>query len=279
VLAVWEVGARSLYLCIAAVVVALAYYFVLVAPASLAAALSLGHGNVLLSSLLTAFALLLLSRSSTANGRWLFATLAVFVYVHLLMMQLEAVFFGLMTPSIQAIVGLLVIVVLLVGPFCIAVALSPRPDERTTAAISDLAYIRGLASRVALCSIVYAALYFLAGVTILPFVREFYGALVPPILEIVAWQLLRGAIYASASLLLIRHMKGTSVEIATTLAVAFPILGGVAPLLLPNAAMPEHIRLVHAFEIGISYCLFGYFLGYVFATYERHPQRSADVVT
>ena len=48
-----------------------------------------------------------------------------------------------------------------------------------------------------------------------------------------------------------------------TLALSFPILAGVAPLLLPNPYLPGHVRLAHGFEIGISNFVYGLLLGYV----------------
>ncbi len=48
-----------------------------------------------------------------------------------------------------------------------------------------------------------------------------------------------------------------------------PVLGGIAPLLLPNPFMPSGIRLAHGFEVGISNFLFGMIVGAALASKPR----------
>ncbi|HEX5426443.1 MAG TPA: hypothetical protein VFW94_23035, partial [Candidatus Acidoferrales bacterium] len=64
---------------------------------------------------------------------------------------------------------------------------------------------------------------------------------------------------------------------ALFLGAAYSILGGIAPLLLPNPFMPPNIRLAHGFEVGISNFVFGMIVGWALTA--KRSIRVADSVS
>lgn len=73
---------------------------------------------------------------------------------------------------------------------------------------------------------------------------------------LIAFQLLRGALWALLALLIVRNLKGTLATRATMIALAFSMF--TAPqLLFPNPYMPWAVRLPHLLEVGISNAIFG----------------------
>jgi hypothetical protein len=57
---------------------------------------------------------------------------------------------------------------------------------------------------------------------------------------------------------LVQQMSGHRWRAVWVLGLALSVLGGIAPLLLPNNEyLPVNIRVAHAVEISISNCLFG----------------------
>jgi hypothetical protein len=119
--------------------------------------------------------------------------------------------------------------------------------------------------RVALSAVVYVALYFTAGILILPQVEEFYAT---QNMTVGAWflplQIGRGALYVLAAIYLLRSLRGSRLQVALAMAFMFPMLAGVAGLLAPNPLMPESIRYWHILEIGWSNVVYGGLVGYLF---------------
>ena len=76
--------------------------------------------------------------------------------------------------------------------------------------------------------------------------------------------LLRGALYVAFTLWLLRSMRVTRVHSALAVAVMFPLLAGVAALIIPSTLMPADVRFWHALEIGVSNFIYGCFVGWVF---------------
>lgn len=110
----------------------------------------------------------------------------------------------------------------------------------------------------------YVFLYFAAGMTVFPFVKEFYASQpLPKPSSVIAMQLVRALIYIAAALPAIRWIRNWR-HAALALGLAFAILGGVAPLLPDNPTMPPHIRFAHAIEVGVSNFLYGVVLAYLF---------------
>ncbi len=44
----------------------------------------------------------------------------------------------------------------------------------------------------------------------------------------------------------------------------FPLLAGVAALVIPNGVMPPDVRFWHGLEVGWSNAVFGFLTGWVF---------------
>src|SRR5579864_3512340 len=117
----------------------------------------------------------------------------------------------------------------------------------------------GLAWRFAVSDVLYLFLYYTAGTIIFPYVRDFYATqTVPPPGTIVAMQLLlRGPVFVLLCLLLVRMIGVRSWAGALTVGLAFTILSGVAPLLIPNPYFPDYVRWIHFGEVVSSNFLFG----------------------
>jgi hypothetical protein len=58
-------------------------------------------------------------------------------------------------------------------------------------------------------------------------------------------------------------VKLSKLKKAVLIGLIFSILGGIAPLILPNEVMPLNLRMGHLFEVGISNFLYGFLLGYI----------------
>jgi len=215
------------------------------------------------AALLTASCGFLLTVHSKLSRLWLLVALTVFLFAHFVMMQLEASIFSLGEIAYENTVGLLIICIAIAAPFALAVpAKESSAHAANIPASSSVASVPSLA-RICLSGALFPVLYFLAGITILPFVTQFYAELIPPFHELMLWQLFRGFVFALSALPLIAWFKGTRRRACLVFAVVMPVIGGIAPLLLPNAAMPADVRLVHAFEITVSYVIYGAALGYL----------------
>ena len=112
--------------------------------------------------------------------------------------------------------------------------------------------------------VLYVICYFVAGIIAFPFVKDFYaGIKLPGPVSILELEVFRGFVYVAAGLAVVHGMQGHRRRAAASLGLSFPILAGVAPLLLPNAYLPGYVRLAHGFEIGISNTAYGMLLGYL----------------
>lgn len=110
----------------------------------------------------------------------------------------------------------------------------------------------------------YFFLYCVAGAAIHPFIEAFYGSRkLPSLGELFVIQFLRGLLYVAVALPWIRSIAISRFRAAITLGACFSVLGGIAPLLLPNQYMPLSIRVPHLFEVGISNFVYGVLLGYI----------------
>jgi len=102
--------------------------------------------------------------------------------------------------------------------------------------------------RFAACSAIYVFLYFLAGSIIFPYVRDFYATQhIPSFGQIVALQFfLRGPVFILVCLTLLRMFRLPHLTGAVATGLAFTLLSGVAPLVIPNPFFPDYVRWVHA---------------------------------
>ena len=117
----------------------------------------------------------------------------------------------------------------------------------------------------AISDISYLVLYFTAGTIIFPFVKNFYATqALPSYGTIVALQLfLRGPVFILVCLLLVRMIGLSRWHGALAVGLAFTILSGVAPLLMPNPYFPDYVRWTHFAEVTSSNFLFGCLIGLI----------------
>lgn len=252
---------------VAAVVSGLVYYVAISSGAS-----SVGFNvSIAAAGALTAFSFLLLSLSSNLRDFRLLLALAAFLFLHFAMMQLEAWIFSLGAIDLQAALGLFIICLVFSAPFALASGIRPK----TNPTISDLPTLYPPLLRLFLAALAFPVIYFLAGITILPFVETFYRGLIPPIAELMLWQLFRGLVFSLGALPLLLSFGASRFAACAVFAIVMPIVGGIAPLLLPNAAMPPDVRVVHGAEITASYVVYGALLA--FCLYPVRNTGSASV--
>lgn len=138
----------------------------------------------------------------------------------------------------------------------------------------------GLLWRFVLSDVAYLVLYFVAGMIIFPFVRDFYATqTVPPYRTIVALQLLlRGPVFILVCVLVVRMLGLLRWPGALVVGLAFTLVSGVAPLLAPNPFFPDAVRWVHFGEVVISNFVFGLVVALLWtrAAEERKPRALAQ---
>jgi hypothetical protein len=213
-------------------------------------------GWVTLSNLLTAVVLAWLATRSWLAGIRLAAWLAVLLFgVATFNSMVEALFFHVFGRTDFARYVLLgALVAALFSPLLVVVlgrwreAGAPRGRASLPAGASSWTW------RLAAADLLYVACYFGAGILIYPFVRDFYEARsLPPRLPIAAFQLLlRGPVFIALILLAVRGLEGVRGGRSVLAGTLLGIVGGVAPLLIPNPYFPDVVRWAHLFEVGIS---------------------------
>jgi hypothetical protein len=186
--------------------------------------------------------------------------------------NIEAVFFQLNIPRNEAVMGMVGGgVMAIISSFFLVFILGKlkKPADGSKPPAKPKTSLKGYLWKFPLGAFSYAICYIVAGILVFPYIREFYAQLsVPNPNQIILMQLLlRGPVYIIVCLPIIRMMKGGRWETALMVGLLLSILGGVAPLLIPdNPYMPGHIRLAHGIEIGISNFVFGAIIGYLFGT-------------
>jgi hypothetical protein len=221
----------------------------------------------LIGTVLTVVALAFPVLRSTLRGWRLFgAVFALVVGLNVVLINIEAAVF-LTMPTEQVVRGVLVGMVraaLLALLMALTFGREPRP-ERQTPAKGPVLTSRSWLSRIGLSSVCYFVLYFVAGMTIYPFVKPFYDTQDMSIgAGIVPLQLVRGALYLAFALPLLRTVVATRRQLRYFAAVLFPLLAGVADLLAPNPIMPDWIRPFHIVEIGWSNFAYGWLVAHLF---------------
>jgi hypothetical protein len=122
----------------------------------------------------------------------------------------------------------------------------------------------------ALAPPLYVVLYFVAGMAIWPLVASFYQARPMPSGWLVAGvQVVRGFGFGLVVYLMVRRLRLGRTPAALAAGAVLAILGGIAPLLVPNPYLPAHVRLAHMPETAISNFLFGAILGWALRTPAR----------
>ena len=112
----------------------------------------------------------------------------------------------------------------------------------------------------------YLFLYLTAGFILqatYPELLDFYKDKIPPFDLMIGTQFLRGLIFVVVAILILRTLKELKSKKAIFIGLVFAILGGIAPLIIPNDLMPHNIRMGHLFEVGSSNFIYGFILAYL----------------
>lgn len=229
-----------------------------------------GFGQLALSVLpdiLIVLALALVAASSCQRG-WKLAGVLFVLYFGINQLNTldEALLFNVGVKTSQAIgmIGREFVTSLVFAPLLVLIlgCWKGRPQEEAEPLVPRSA--ANWMGRILLGDLLYVLCYFIAGMIAFPFVKDFYvGIKLPGPASIMEMQVFRGLVYVAAGLAVVHGMKGHRARAAITLGLSFPILAGVAPLLLPNPFLPDYVRLAHGFEIGISNFIYGILLGYL----------------
>jgi hypothetical protein len=128
--------------------------------------------------------------------------------------------------------------------------------------------------RFAISALAYACLYFLAGMIVFPYIRDFYATqTLPPAGMLFALQLfVRGPAYVVICLLLVRMLGLSGRKGALAVGLAFATVNGIA-LLIPSGIFPDYVRWAHFYEVASSNFLFGAFVAWVWG----EPQPDSKV--
>lgn len=148
--------------------------------------------------------------------------------------------------------------------------LTPPPADAAAVPVrSWFPTARGLA----IVAPLYTATYFAAGTLIYPFIESFYATRsLPPTATIAVVQLfVRGPFFAVVLAWIAATTRGSRLTRALWAGAALALLGGVAPLLMPNPYMPDVVRYAHFVETTSSNLLFGALAAWILQAgrYER----------
>ena len=128
----------------------------------------------------------------------------------------------------------------------------PRGHDTTPAAVP----VRP--GRLAIAPPLYVVCYLGAGMLVWPFIAEYYQARPMPSLgPVVALQVVRGLAFGAIVFLIAQRCDGGRLERALVAGLTLAVLGGAAPLVMPNPLMPVAIRMAHLFEVVPSIFTFG----------------------
>jgi hypothetical protein len=224
-------------------------------------------GVFALPNLLVVLALALVAASSRQQGWKLSGTLFVLYFgINQLNTLDEALLFkvGMKASEAFRMMGSGFLTSLIFSPLLVLILgcwkKNPQEEASTLAPRSAANWV----GRILLGDLLYVLCYFVAGMIVFPFVKEFYsGIKLPGVASVVEMEIFRGFVYVAAGLAVVHGMNGKPSRAAVALGLSFPILAGVAPLLLPNPYLPDYVRLDHGFEIGMSNFVYGVLLGYL----------------
>jgi hypothetical protein len=219
-------------------------------------------GFLLLSNLLTAA--LVVRLAQLAHGDRLHRTLLLFAVLFGIPANylVEALFFDLGIPRtlLVRIYAFNLVVAATVAAFVARGAGSPgTPSTTPRAERSPAAWM----FRVAAASICYVVAYFTAGLAAYPFVADFYTGRIPDVGFVATLQVLRGLGFVGVAVVLVRGLAATRWGAALAVGLTLSVVGGIAPLLVPNAYLPTPVRLAHLVEVGLSNLVFGIAAGLI----------------
>lgn len=176
---------------------------------------------------------------------------------------IEAYFFHVLDGPTTA--RLLAMAAITTAAACAIVArLTPPPVG--AADTGPLAWRPSPAS-LALVSVLYVVTYFTAGTLIYPLVEAFYAArALPSTAAVAAVQLfLRGPLLGLILAWVTSSTRGTRVVRACWAGATLSLLGGVAPLLMPNPFFTDAVRWAHFVETSASNLIFGAVAAWIFS--------------
>jgi hypothetical protein len=101
----------------------------------------------------------------------------------------------------------------------------------------------------------------------------------PALGPVVALQVFRGLGFGAIVLLIVRTGDGSRAERAVVAGLTLAILGGVAPLVMPNPLMPTAIRMAHLFEVVPSIFVFGALLALALTRASRAAAAAGTLAT
>ena len=205
-----------------------------------------------------------------ASTGWRLAATLSFLYFGIMHFNslIEALFFGFLTPyQFGALIFLTVVMaVLLAAGLTVVLALPASTIERNWTP-------RFTIGRLALGAFAYLIIYFVAGLSIYPFISHYYDQqAVPPGLQVISMQLFaRGPIFVGLAAIVILITRASRVETMLMVATTLSVIGGIAPLMVPNTFMPDSIRWPHLVEVTTSNFIFGLILGWLLTAAVRTP--------
>lgn len=227
-------------------------------------------GDALASLLVCAVLAMAVSRS-TASGPALIATLAGLHFVTSWLINIpEGVLFDVIKPAAApaALVRSLVASICAVTVLA-AVAGRLRTGEAPSEFAAPIRTVRALMWRLAALPVIFLVCYFIAGILIFPFVKQYYaGRTMPDPAAIASMQILRSLAILAAAYPVLRTLPSRR-DAVLVLAIAVPVFGSIAPLLPANDLMPAPVRLVHALETAPYYALFGALAAVWFGSKQR----------
>jgi uncharacterized membrane protein (DUF485 family) len=232
-------------------------------------------GWSVLSSLLIVLVLALVAWNSSQWGWRLSATVFLIYFgINILNTEDEAILFkvGLEARQSLLMIGAGLIITLVFAPAFVWIlgkwSGSPGGERVTLAPRSAF----GWAWRIVTGDLAYIFCYFVAGMMVFPFVKDFYSSTTLPEPGIILTaQFLRGLVYVGAGLAVASGMAGKRRQAMLVLALAFPVLAGVAPLIVPGPYMPGPVRLAHGIEIGVSNFVYGVILALLLTRKTQNP--------
>jgi hypothetical protein len=132
-------------------------------------------------------------------------------------------------------------------------------------------------ARIAACGAVYLLCYFVFGLLVLPFIRHFYTEMPEPVGLFLFQLLVRGPLFAVLGLTVARMIPGDRRAHALRVGLALSVLGGVAPLMVPNPYLPDEVRWAHFVEVASENFVYGAFVGWLLGGSRR--TNDAQVLT
>lgn len=213
--------------------------------------------------------------ANLTGARLALSVLAVYFIIGNLNLVIEAVIFNIV--NIKGVLNSVprdLITVIIISPAIVFIygKWKGKVEKNEFAIRSVLGWIW----RVAVGDILYLIFYIVAGLTLInvyPELMKFYNEKLPPPPELIfGIQLIRGLIFVAIAMLISRTVNLSLLKKAVLIGLIFSILGGIAPLILPNAEMPAYIRFGHGFEVGISNFLYGLVLGYLLSQKSKNEK-------